>query len=183
MAKRIKNPRIKSPPKRAVRRPLTIEAVRAALIQECGIYARVAKRFGCDRSNVKLFVDKHSEELQPARKQGREQFLDDGEGGLADAVRKGEPWAIKFLLETLGKRRGYVKQTRLVGPSGEPLPGMTMPIVIMLPDNSRTPQHVQTIRQAPDQPAEARPAAVTDGHGGTDTIPAATGDADGPTVE
>ncbi len=41
--------------------------------------------------------------------EARERLLDVAQSRLADAVRAGEPWALKFLLSTWGRGRGFSK--------------------------------------------------------------------------
>ena len=40
---------------------------------------------------------------------------------LDAAVQAGEPWAIAFLLKTVGRKRGYVQRQEITGADGQPV--------------------------------------------------------------
>ena len=63
---------------------------------------------------------KRSERLQEARIMAEEQALDVAEESLLAAVRRGEAWAVCFLLKTRGKRRGYVERQEVATPASNP---------------------------------------------------------------
>jgi len=52
-------------------------------------------------------------EAQAVVDAARGQVLDVAELGLAAAVQKGQPWAITFMLKTIGRNRGYNEKLEL----------------------------------------------------------------------
>jgi hypothetical protein len=48
--------------------------------------------------------------------------LDIAEVALTLAILNGEPWAIKFMLSTQGKARGYIESTTIKGDTDKPTP-------------------------------------------------------------
>lgn len=71
----------------------------------------------------------------------------DAEAGLAQAVRSKKPWAIKFVLSTVGSSRGYTK-TLTVEVGND-----TAGVVIILPHNGRDDGR----DDVPNQPDSGRP--------------------------
>ena len=63
----------------------------------------------------------HWEKTRNAFADERETSLDLAEDGLTQALHKHEPWAIKFMLSTRGKSRGYTTETSVNLNSTEPL--------------------------------------------------------------
>jgi hypothetical protein len=115
----------------------TVPLVAKALIDTGGNLSHIARLFGISRQAVDKFIRDNSAELGPVLLEAREVFIDEGVVGLRDAVWAGEPWAIKLLLTTLGKSRGFAIGHTIGDPNGNPLPmGQT---VIILPDNGRNP--------------------------------------------
>lgn len=53
---------------------------------------------------------KKSPELQAVRELYRGRLVDAAELKLEQAVKEGQPWAIPFVLKTLGRDRGYVEK-------------------------------------------------------------------------
>jgi hypothetical protein len=68
--------------------------------------------------NQKLSISERREFLKDALEDSRETTLDNAEDKLGLAVKKGEAWAICFLLKTQGKSRGYVERIEQTGADG-----------------------------------------------------------------
>jgi len=52
------------------------------------------------------------------------------ETGLYKAIREGKDWAIKYILSTKGKSRGYVERQEVTGADGKPMETKITEIVI-----------------------------------------------------
>lgn len=74
-----------------------------------GNISATARAFGVTRSGMNLFIARH--DLGSIVEEARESLADDAESAVAVAVSKREPWAISFVLRTLGRSRGYVERT------------------------------------------------------------------------
>jgi hypothetical protein len=81
--------------------------------------AAIGRAFGVSRQAVSKFISTHPE-LQARYEDNVEGILDNAESALHRAVLAGEPWAIKYVLSTRGKNRGYVERTehKHAGPVG-----------------------------------------------------------------
>src|SRR5215471_20470162 len=88
---------------------LTAEAVIAALVDAKGLVASAARKLGCQRQTIYNWA-KRNKQVRETIDAQRAQFVDAAELALMTAVAKGEPWAVKFTLSTLGKDRGYVQR-------------------------------------------------------------------------
>lgn len=82
------------------------------ILTKRGNISAVAKSYRVTRGTVYEWIQADPE-AQQALKDARETALDDGEDSLGKAVKKGEPWAVCFLLKTQGKGRGYVEQNNV----------------------------------------------------------------------
>lgn len=96
---------------------LTVKGVAEQLRKHHGVKAGVAKAFGVTRSAVTQYMDAHPE-LKVIQGEGMEEALDLGEAALIASVVKREPWAVKYLLSTQGKGRGYVERQEVTGKDG-----------------------------------------------------------------
>lgn len=92
-----------------------IEALRA----HNGVYKATADALGVHRVTVSKYVDKF--DLHDLVIECRQSNIDLAESKLIDAIRRGESWAIKFQLNTLGKSRGYTERLELGGIDGQPI--------------------------------------------------------------
>jgi|GEM_PF-1683071 Transcriptional regulator containing GAF, AAA-type ATPase, and DNA binding domains len=110
----------------------TEEQVIDALEKSAGIYAGAAKLLGVDRSTIKRFVDKHKA-VREALPNIIEFNLDAAEMGLMHLIGKKNFLAIKFILETRGKGRGYGKVQEIAIPDGVTL---KLPDVQIIPVNT-----------------------------------------------
>ena len=76
-------------------------------IIEChGVVNVVARKLGVTHQAISKRISTDAD-LQAARKEAEDVLLDAGESALARAVIDGQPWAVKFLLATKGKHRGW----------------------------------------------------------------------------
>lgn len=85
-----------------------IEALRAT----GGMAYRAAARLGCSYNTVRRYVTTYPE-VAEALAEERGRAGDDAEVKLIEAVKDGEPWAIKYYLSTQAKDRGYVVRTEV----------------------------------------------------------------------
>jgi len=83
-----------------------MEQLLKALVGSGGIKADIARRLKCTRKTVAKYI-KENEELYLAWESEKQSVLDMGEAGLYALVKKKDLAAIKFLLTTQGKERGY----------------------------------------------------------------------------
>ena len=83
-----------------------------------GIITAIAKRVGCNWSTAQKYILNYPT-VAAAWQDERESILDMGESSLFLKVKDGEAWAVKYLLSTLGKRRGYVERQELTGADGD----------------------------------------------------------------
>jgi hypothetical protein len=103
---------------------LTTTAVVSALNATHGNVSAAARSLGVTRRAVGKRINGDAA-LKQALIDAREAMVDDAERALADAVKDGQPWAVQFVLKTLGKSRGYVERkeqaTTISGPDGAPI--------------------------------------------------------------
>lgn len=98
----------------------TVKEFLKAVEGSFGIKAVIARKLGCSRQTVDKYCKKHPT-IREAIEQEREMLKDMAEGRLVKAVQDGEPWAVKYVLSTLGKDRGYVERQEVAGTTGQPL--------------------------------------------------------------
>jgi len=91
-----------------------------AIYEADGILAQAARILGCTRQTVHNYVNRYAT-VKDAYHSAREANIDHAERKLMDAVDGGSVTAIKFLLATVGKHRGYVRRQEVTGADGEPL--------------------------------------------------------------
>lgn len=116
-----------------------------------GNFSAIARILGITRPAVSQRV-KRDPALQALVAEAREKLLDSAEAGLAQAVRAKKPWAIKFVLSTVGRSRGYTKTLSVEGSND------TTGVVIILPHNGR-----DDVPDVPDSGASAMPSIKTTG--------------------
>jgi hypothetical protein len=74
-----------------------------------GVITLIAQKVGCVWNTAKKYIDTHPT-VKQAYDDEVESILDMGEAKLFEAVKDGEFQAIKYLLSTRGKKRGYVER-------------------------------------------------------------------------
>jgi len=93
----------------------------AVIPETAGIVSEIAKRVGCAWHTAKKYIDTYPTVAQ-AYADETEKVLDLGELALIRAVKGGEAWAVKYLLSTKGKGRGFSERQELdVTSDGGPL--------------------------------------------------------------
>lgn len=74
-----------------------------------GIMSRIAENLQCDRSAVYTFCRKHPDMME-LRRNEEEKIIDIAENSLFIQAQNREQWAVKYLLSTKGKKRGYIEK-------------------------------------------------------------------------
>ena len=77
-----------------------------------GIITTIHKRVGCDWHTAKKYITEKPT-VRRAYLDECEAILDLGETALYQAVREREAWAVKYLLATKGKGRGFVEKSEI----------------------------------------------------------------------
>lgn len=88
-----------------------------AIPGSAGIITVISKRVGCAWNTTRKYIDQYAT-VRQAYDDECESILDLAEGKLYESVKGGEISAIKYLLSTKGKRRGYYEK-REVEQTGE----------------------------------------------------------------
>lgn len=83
-----------------------------ALEQTGGLVSLAAKKLGCSTQTI-VSRAKKEPEIQEAINTSREAIVDHAELALKAAVLDREPWAVQFVLRTLGRTRGYVEKSEV----------------------------------------------------------------------
>lgn len=97
----------------------TIEVIKA-IKQAQGIKAVAARHLGCCRLTVDNYIKRHPT-VAKAYQEQRDTLVDNAESQLIVKVDEGEWPAIKFILTTLGKDRGYTERREITGAEGGPV--------------------------------------------------------------
>jgi hypothetical protein len=88
-----------------------------AIPGSAGIITTIAKRVGCDWHTAKKYIEEYAT-IRQAYADECEAVLDMAEAKLYKAVEKGDLQAVKYILSTKGKRRGYVERQEVTGAGG-----------------------------------------------------------------
>mgnify|MGYP000884491713 CR=1 FL=1 len=98
-------------------RKLTEEQVLRAVQESSGTYWDIARRLGISRRSAQRYLVDYFPEIEQVRLDVLERNVDVAEEQLFKHVREGNLKAIMFVLQTLGKKRGYVlrQETEQVG--------------------------------------------------------------------
>jgi len=93
---------------------LTKEKVRKAIPGSMGIYTVIASKCNVDRSTITLFLQKKENQniLQEINEE-REKLIDIGERKLLKLIDEDNFHAIKLLLTTKGKNRGWIERQEI----------------------------------------------------------------------
>ncbi len=95
----------------------TTKEVIQALQDAQGIKAHAAKLLGCSRWTVDNYIKRHPT-VARAYEDLRETMIDRAERGLLAKLLLEDWHAIKYVLSTLGKDRGYTERKELTGRDG-----------------------------------------------------------------
>jgi len=109
--------------------------VAVALLKLDGHIAAVAQQLGRSRRVIDTFIQRDLN-LSELLEDIQETFLDDAEAKARALARSGNGDVLKYMLSTLGKKRGYVTRTETMLPNG----GMT--VQFFLPANGRETHEV-----------------------------------------
>ena len=82
-----------------------------------GIISAIARKVDCEWNTAKAYIDKYPT-IKQAYDNECQTILDMAETGLYKAIREGKDWAIKYILSTKGKSRGYVERQEVTGANG-----------------------------------------------------------------
>lgn len=85
-----------------------------------GIITAIAKKVGCNWHTAKKYIDTYPT-IQQAYRDECEGMLDIAEIALMKAIKDGESWAVRYMLSTRGKGRGYTERHELTGADGGPV--------------------------------------------------------------
>lgn len=99
---------------RAYTQATVLEAIKGS----GGIVSRVAEQLNCAWCTAKSYIEKW-ESTRKAIKDEEEKILDLAETRLIEAVDEREPWAVRMMLYTRGKKRGFTERTEITGMDGE----------------------------------------------------------------
>lgn len=107
--------------KKGGRKPRFTKAQMAEALQQCGgVPTDVAKQLGCERKTVYLYLERYPE-LNEIRAEANDELIDMAESGLRKSVGEGYFPAIRFVLQTKGKNRGYSERVQVVGADDGPI--------------------------------------------------------------
>jgi hypothetical protein len=87
----------------------TDEQIAKAIKGSGGIMSSIAKRLKCNWNTARKYVNSKPE-FEEMLQEEEEAVLDMGEAALYAQVKNQEAWAVKYLLATKGKKRGYVER-------------------------------------------------------------------------
>lgn len=88
-----------------------------ALVEFSGNVAAVSRSFGCRRSKIAMIIDT-TPELVALKAEFYEEAVDASEDNIFADVKKGDQSASRFVLGTLGKKRGWAQGVEGTGKDG-----------------------------------------------------------------
>ena len=89
-----------------------------------GVLSQVARALKVSLPTIYNYRDRYTtvaQAIEDARKTFDTELLDEGEIKLREAVRAGQAWAVRYVLSTKGKARGYVERHEHTGAGGGPI--------------------------------------------------------------
>jgi hypothetical protein len=98
----------------------TVAEVIEALNDCNGLLYLAADKLGCTSETIINYKNRYPTIAEAVREK-RGKRVDIAEASLDKAVKKGEAWAVQFLLRTQAKDRGYVERQELTGEDGAPI--------------------------------------------------------------
>ena len=87
-------------------RNFTKKTVLKAIKDSYGVVGTIAGRLGCEWATARRYIEKWPE-TQQAILDERENYLDITENACIDRIKQGDGQMIRFVLATVGKKRGY----------------------------------------------------------------------------
>lgn len=106
----------------------TDEDIIKALNVKKGYIYNAARYLGCSHTTIFKRM-KENPAIKEIVDELRGRKLDNAELKLEQAVARDEPWAIAFLLKTLGKDRGYTERQEFSGVDGKPIEITTIEVI------------------------------------------------------
>jgi len=97
-------------------RKLTKGRVEEALRASRGVVAVAARALGVTRQALYYAIQRYG--LEGFMQEVRDEFLDEVEDRLNQAALAGKPWAVMFVLKTVGRHRGYTERVEQVSLDG-----------------------------------------------------------------
>lgn len=97
-----------------------METVLEAIHGSAGIVSTIAKRLGVEWHTANERIQKYPEALK-AFENEREGILDMAEATILTAIKQGDTGSAKWLLSTIGRKRGYGDKVELSGADGGPV--------------------------------------------------------------
>ena len=85
-----------------------------------GIVTKIAEKVGCVWNTARKYIDTHPT-VQQAYDDECERILDMAESALFKSISERDAWAVKYMLSTKGKARGYIERTEHTGKDGGPI--------------------------------------------------------------
>jgi len=98
----------------------SLDEVAEALRKTDGLVTYAAKRLKCTYQTVIHYIARYPE-LEEVREQAREGLIDLSESKLVSKIKAGNLDAVKYHLDRIGKKRGYVVRSELAGVSDQPI--------------------------------------------------------------
>lgn len=98
----------------------TAKQVVEAITGTFGIKQVACDRLGCVRGTLNAYISRY-ESVRIAYEHERGRLIDVAQSRLLKLVNDGDPWAVKYVLSTLGKSEGFVERTEVTGADGGPL--------------------------------------------------------------
>jgi len=93
---------------------LSKKKVREAIPGSMGIYAVISNKCGVNRGSITRFLQKEkNQNLVEEIKEEREKLIDVGERKIIELINAGNFNAIKLLLTTKGKDRGWIERQEI----------------------------------------------------------------------
>jgi len=87
-----------------------------------GVLTTIAINCSVTRATVYSFLEKNPD-MKLVVEEESEKIIDLAENKLFVKINNNQDWAIRYLLSTKGKKRGYIERNELTGKDGEPLEG------------------------------------------------------------
>lgn len=85
-----------------------------------GIITKIAAKVGCTWFTCKRYIEKFPK-VKEAYEAECERVLDLAESKLIKHIEKGQAWAIKYILSTKGRKRGYSERFEVTGADSGPI--------------------------------------------------------------
>lgn len=98
--------------------PYRPEDVVAAIVVSRGNLSKAAQLLGRRRSKLKSYIDSH-QSVTEILHDTRECLIDKVEDNAFEIAENGDPSMVRFILQTVGKNRGYTTRHEATGRDGE----------------------------------------------------------------